>query len=395
MPTEEWFKANPKVSAYTSQAIYERLKQFATERRSSISQALTVVLAEYFAVDQEVDRASVGGVTLAQFQKQKEELDKLSELVNQKLLLVEQRFAELENRLELKSSLEVDHSKLIINSNTSPTSKLVGELDESNVTIPEIIEVSKQDEESSSISSNSSELLNKLLGEEVKGNTQAESHDTSSNLQSKLKSKLINVEVGEIAPNTELIDETRKILSVQPLSGGELGQRLGVDQSAIARYKNGKRKQSLAEWSKNLDPKGIAWGYSKELKKYVPSESLPSSSKNSLQIELLIENQDSAVKPQTEEKVFNSSPLTGEQLAVRLGVANKRSLDRQRTGKQAANFPEWTRSKDPDEIAWYYVKESKMYYSIKPDSKLLSGLLEFETSNASNNQVEIEENTLS
>jgi hypothetical protein len=49
MPKKEWFEQNPKVSAYLSPELYERLKEFMAARGiGKTSQALTLILEEYF-----------------------------------------------------------------------------------------------------------------------------------------------------------------------------------------------------------------------------------------------------------------------------------------------------------------------------------------------------------
>jgi hypothetical protein len=64
---------NPKVSAYVPQAIKDRLKEFRKERDNiSESQAVTIILAEYFQMPEVLGRspemASTGGVTLGRME---------------------------------------------------------------------------------------------------------------------------------------------------------------------------------------------------------------------------------------------------------------------------------------------------------------------------------------
>ena len=50
MPTEEWFKENPKVSAYISTELNERLLKWMKQRGiRKVSQALTTVLEEHLS----------------------------------------------------------------------------------------------------------------------------------------------------------------------------------------------------------------------------------------------------------------------------------------------------------------------------------------------------------
>lgn len=53
MPTEEWFKENPKVSAYISPDLNGRLNEWMKKRGiRKVSQALTVILEEHLGVVQ-------------------------------------------------------------------------------------------------------------------------------------------------------------------------------------------------------------------------------------------------------------------------------------------------------------------------------------------------------
>lgn len=53
MPTDEWFKENPKVSAYISKELYERLEEWMSGQKiKKVSQALTQILEEYLGLVQ-------------------------------------------------------------------------------------------------------------------------------------------------------------------------------------------------------------------------------------------------------------------------------------------------------------------------------------------------------
>lgn len=48
MPSKDWFKENPKVSAYLSSDLYSRLEEFMHSRGiRKITQAMTVILEDY------------------------------------------------------------------------------------------------------------------------------------------------------------------------------------------------------------------------------------------------------------------------------------------------------------------------------------------------------------
>lgn len=82
MPTK-----NPKVSGYVPQFLKDRLIQFQEDNDGvSESKALTIILTEYFGLQHQLEKVSegvsVGGVTLAEFDALRLEVDKLKEKVN-------------------------------------------------------------------------------------------------------------------------------------------------------------------------------------------------------------------------------------------------------------------------------------------------------------------------
>lgn len=53
MPTEEWFKENPKVAAYISPDLNQRLLEWMKQRNiRKVSQGLTVILEEHLGIVQ-------------------------------------------------------------------------------------------------------------------------------------------------------------------------------------------------------------------------------------------------------------------------------------------------------------------------------------------------------
>jgi hypothetical protein len=60
------------------------------------------------------------------------------------------------------------------------------------------------------------------------------------------------------------------------------------------------------------------------------------------------------------DELLNSS-LTHTQMVERLGVKSSTLGD----AKKKPNFPEWSKSKDPDAIAWQWVTESKCFVPLK------------------------------
>ncbi len=86
----------PKISAYVSKVVKDRLTEFSKERQVSESQAVTIILAEYFQIEEELKQDSaqvtVGGVTLARMESLEKQLSNLQ-------FLVDQQFQELNGRL--------------------------------------------------------------------------------------------------------------------------------------------------------------------------------------------------------------------------------------------------------------------------------------------------------
>ena len=73
MPTD-----NPKISGYVPQQIYDRFKQYQQEQQLTMSQAVIVILAEYFGLEETIKETTsglpIGGVTLDAFQKLQDEI---------------------------------------------------------------------------------------------------------------------------------------------------------------------------------------------------------------------------------------------------------------------------------------------------------------------------------
>ena len=99
---------NPKISLYVPQQIYDRFKEFTTERDLTMSQAGIAILAEYFGLQEETRKNVVGGVTLEAFQELKEELKVLQEL-REELKSLKERVNYLETQNSpLKNSIKVE-----------------------------------------------------------------------------------------------------------------------------------------------------------------------------------------------------------------------------------------------------------------------------------------------
>lgn len=215
MPTE-----NPKVSAYVPQAIKDRLTQFREERSISESQAVTIILAEYFGMTEVLGRSpdGAGGITLAGMQAIEVKLASFMELV-------EGRLKALENS-QNKSELSVEQERLP--GNNQSIDSLPSELP---------IEVSPE-------------------------------------------TKLHEQDAGEVPLN--LLGEPLE--EIKPVPGVKLSKlRFGRPEAAIAGIKRNKSVEELREWTRQQDPDGIAWKFVESpTKGYVPDEELPSELKSKL-----------------------------------------------------------------------------------------------------------------
>lgn len=260
MPTN-----NPKVSAYIPQHIFDCLKAFYEERSISMSQAVAIIFAEYFGVNYQVDQVFLGGVIPAQIHSLEQTLSNFIESADR-------RFQELEaivKSFELSSNPLLDQDELPIQFTSSQSGESLDEIidsskNEINVLIPKIIQ-DKQYEITLP-----SELLSEPLIEDISGSGQIGWQSANSVLLGELHSGLPHKKPDQELSDELKVNENELIPSIQPLSGIQLGKRLNVHHSAVTRYKSGKRKQSLTEWSKSVDPDGVAWEYSEEQKKYIP-----------------------------------------------------------------------------------------------------------------------------
>jgi hypothetical protein len=298
---------NPKVSAYVPQVLKERLKQFREERGISESQAVTIILAEYFQIPEVLgcspERGVVGGVTLGRIEVLEERLANFAESV-------EQRLQQLGEEISRIGGLSVVHqirpNEIIFESEqndgllSEPPSQNGDEAD--NLEVP-------QEVDSSSLSS---EPLNEVIqeaDEEIESNTLVDESDTGIvkqvsaqevglNLQPNGDSQ--NTEDSSSSPNEPLnTDESRLQLNLSgelpfelkselpiefsPLNSVKLSRRLGKGDQSV---KHMKRKykddiEGFVKWIQEKDPDKIAWKYTS--KGYVPIGELTQEQKNSLQ----------------------------------------------------------------------------------------------------------------
>jgi hypothetical protein len=204
---------NPKVSAYVPQVLKDKLAEF-REKRGSISesQAVIIVLAEYFGIEQVLDRASegvvVGGVTLARIETIESQLTELRLLVD---------------KLVTENLKEDDKSRL-------PSDLLGG------------IEESKGLEQINPASSPLSESLNFQVEETSQQQEDRQQLDLFSSSSSELLSE----------PSYE----------IKPISGKKLSRlRFRLGESTVAGAKKSKSLEDFTKWTCEKDPENIAWKF--------------------------------------------------------------------------------------------------------------------------------------
>lgn len=124
MPTD-----NPKISSYVPQAVYDRFKQFQDEHNLSMSQAVILILAEYFGLEETIKKSTkgttIGGITLSRIEALEKENRLNGSLLNELLTRVEF----LENSLEELVSVEDQQIEVIYSAHnlSSPQLKLLSE----------------------------------------------------------------------------------------------------------------------------------------------------------------------------------------------------------------------------------------------------------------------------
>ena len=242
MPTE-----NPKISAYVPQAVYDRFKQFQEERKLSMSQAATELIAEYFGISlkEEITSQSTSGLPerLAQVEK---EIEWLRELYSRLASKVEYR----EFMGEPQEIVEKDYS-LLDKLNSSLQSELQENIDNGL---------------SSNLQSEPQELQDNLnhIQMELVPSLIEQCEEQVSKLQDELKSEL---------PISKRIELDHKLIA----------QRLGVSEKYVHNQKK-LNIEDFAKWTSKKDPDSISWSFAKDGNKvyYYPYSSLTSELKSSL-----------------------------------------------------------------------------------------------------------------
>jgi len=272
---------NPKVSAYVPQTLKNRLKEFREERDGiSESQAVTIILAEYFQIPEALGRlpegSSIGGVTLARMEALEEKLatlavppssipSELLEKIEQLSILVES----LEKRIE-----KVEHSGLL--------SRLKSELKEADLVAAakEIEEVIDQGELALEADSLPIELPNqdneddKLEVFQEVDNSSLPNELLSQDRQETEEGVLVEnkrVDSNESKPEVSLSSEPPNTLVSKPLPGKIMAKRLGYHPDSLSKVKTRSTDEEFLALSIDRDPDDIAWKFAKKGRGYLPA----------------------------------------------------------------------------------------------------------------------------
>lgn len=162
MPTQDWFKANPKVSAYLSTELNQALQNWMKEHRiKKVSVGLTTILENFLGVNQDKLPVNQSSVSLEQFQ----ELQQRIEALEQTILKVDQSKLKVEQKsLEIKVEPKKNASKKAVDQIKSKSSSKKGMKEVSDKTVNQI-------EPTSSSNQNSEWLTTKEAHEKYGGKT--------------------------------------------------------------------------------------------------------------------------------------------------------------------------------------------------------------------------------
>lgn len=317
---------NPKVSAYIPQHIYDSFKSFYEQRGISMSQAVAVIFAEYFALDSSVDqKSSTSGLLVERVGLLEQELANLKELV-QKHLQVGGAVQEKEHLVVHDSSSPEAVSSDVAEPTSVIPSEPLGDGGLPEAELPEVLEnVEALSAEGDLPENTPSELASGLQGELFRNGDLAETESAEVKLPEvieNVETPLAGSDIPEIAPGelardlpNEPLDKNelpekvkpqtataQESLSypevplfpipgnspeeIQPISGKKLSKRLNLSPDAVSGKKNKvKDVQSFTNWTRPRDPDKIGWKpVETPVPGYVPADELSSELRDKLLI---------------------------------------------------------------------------------------------------------------
>jgi hypothetical protein len=212
MPTN-----NPKVSAYVPQPIFDRFKDFYEERQLSMSQAVAVILSDYFQLEGQVNHDS----------------DLPSGLLTDRLAALEEKVVSL----------------------NSYQSEMIGEVLSEFRNLTSRVSDLEQNLDSNNRISNQLSLLE---------NSYHNDHDDTTKYSEP---------ISELSSN--LLSEPVDISLPKVFSGKALALRLNVSQSVLSTHKAKVRRDDFHLWLKEKDSDDIQW-LTNHSKGYFFAEDTPS-----------------------------------------------------------------------------------------------------------------------
>lgn len=266
---------NPKVSGYVPQHIYDRFKTFCEERGISMSQAVTVIFAEYFGLDLAVNQnSSTSGLLVERVGLLEQELAALKGLVHSHLQLGVVA-NEKDHLVACEGSPpEAVYSEEIAQPTSVTPRELLGGDSLPEVELPEVIENVQAPSAEGDLPENTpSELVGGVSSELPNlANTQ----DTEESVED------VATEVKVDNPLYNLLGEP--VDEIKPIPGIKLSKlRFGLSEAMIAGKKRDKPVKEFTEWTKDRDPDGIAWKYVLTPSKgYLPVSELSSELRDKL-----------------------------------------------------------------------------------------------------------------
>jgi hypothetical protein len=254
---------NPKVSAYVPQVLKERLKQFREERDISESQAVTIILAEYFQIPEVLGRSSeggvVGGVTLGRMEALEEKLTDFAALVENRLQQLGEEIGKISRPLVVHQAT-LDQIVPESEQYSSLLSEPKSELPKPNTLSDEA----------------GAETAEQVLTQEVGTNLELEkdSQDTNDAQQTPVHHEI--VDSNKNRPELSLSSESPNGLLSHPVPGKIMAKRLGYHPDSLSKVKTRSTDEEFIALSIDRDPDDIAWKSVKKGRGYLPVNELPS-----------------------------------------------------------------------------------------------------------------------
>ncbi len=316
---------NPKVSAYVPQVLKDRLKKFREERDNiSESQAVTIILAEYFQVPEVLGRSTegspVGGVTLARMEALEQTLTEIAKVVGCRL-------DELDDKVEKISKLSAVHqvTSAQITSEDGQLGSLPNELPRE---LPEQTVAINPEKDNSLLDELSSELSNESLTQELEQDILPSELESEPSVNEEREAEKDSIE--SLGTSEEQASESTVGLPSELPNVSDSSVKNGGDESD----KPGRNT----------------------------AISLTEQQGSSLPTNLLGE-------PLINERF---KPIHGKQVARRWN-GSYGNLQNQKSKLSPEDFVKWLTKKDPDHIDWKPIDKPKGHYL--PASELSSEIL--------------------